>query len=531
VLFVANGYYQQETDIYNHLQDLGMFDVEIKKDYQIYGSTDLTAYDLIIITGFAPNIGYSATNNIKNSGIPLMIIEYWDFWYSYRMGLLNWDSGDYYGTDTVELIDDQHPITMGLDQEVEVYDESWAVLYGASINSLSSDTEALIYSWQSANEAAVIVDDARKMVATGIYDTTHYLADGWKLFDRMIYWLMPVSVDHAWNGSPADNAIYVDAVTAPDGSILAHTSFGGVHKIDETGTTSELLPSYGDISGPSVILNSTGNTFLEKNADTLSLYDYNSNPLGTFSTADAYYARLIPGTEMILIPQIVHNNGDGESPKNITTGGRIIDSAGILQVEFTSDGLAGLKITSEKMVYRTPDEIVVLSLQGTELWRMTQSVESFSTSESAANIIVEDGNDTTSVLHFNGATLSHEVSLGEAVWDVAVSPDGHYSAATTKDAVHIFHNGELQISKSLPVAFTSSLDVSNNGEVAVGAKNADYSTHLFLLNKHGMILWEEQTGIIDRYGWRPEVTFQNNGETISARTKNGIDFFMIERGL
>jgi hypothetical protein len=32
VLFVANGYYQQETDVYNHLQDLGMFDVEIKKD-------------------------------------------------------------------------------------------------------------------------------------------------------------------------------------------------------------------------------------------------------------------------------------------------------------------------------------------------------------------------------------------------------------------------------------------------------------------------------------------------------------------
>jgi hypothetical protein len=191
VLFVANGYYEQETDVYNHLQDLGMFDVEIKKDYQIYGSTDLTAYDLIIITGFAPNIGYSATNNIKNSGIPLMIIEYWDFWYSYRMGLLNWDSGDYYGTDTVELLDDQHPITNGLDQEVEVYDESWAVLYGASINSLSSGTEPLIYSWQSANEAAVIVDDDRKIVATGIYDTTHYTDDAWEIFDNIIYFLLP----------------------------------------------------------------------------------------------------------------------------------------------------------------------------------------------------------------------------------------------------------------------------------------------------------------------------------------------------
>jgi hypothetical protein len=168
-----------------------MFDVTIKKDYKIYGSTDLTVYDLIIITGFAPNIGYSATNNIKNAGIPLMIIEYWDFWYSYRMGLLNWDSGDYYGTDTVELINDQHPITNGLDQEVEVYDEPWAVLYGASLNSLSMDTEPLIYSWQSANEAAVIVDDDRKIVATGIYDTTHFTADGWRLFDETLGFVHP----------------------------------------------------------------------------------------------------------------------------------------------------------------------------------------------------------------------------------------------------------------------------------------------------------------------------------------------------
>jgi hypothetical protein len=168
-----------------------MFDVTIKKDYQIYGSTDLTVYDLIIITGFAPNIGYSATNNIKNSGIPLMIIEYWDFWYSYKMGLLNWDSGDYYGTDTVELIDDQHPITIGLDQEVEVYDESWAVLYGASLSSLSTDTEPLIYSWASANEVAVIVDDDRKIVATGIYDTTHYSDDAWELFDSIVEYLVP----------------------------------------------------------------------------------------------------------------------------------------------------------------------------------------------------------------------------------------------------------------------------------------------------------------------------------------------------
>ncbi len=531
VLFVASGYYQQETDIYNHLQDLGGFDITIKKDYRIKGSTNLTSYDLIIITGFAPNIRYSGLNKIKNSGIPVLIVEYWDFWYSYRLGLLRWDSGDYYGTDTVELINDQHPITNGLDQDIEVHDLSYAVLYGASINSLSQDTEPLIYSWPSANEAAVIVDDDRKIVATGIYDTTHYTDAAWDIFDRLIAWVMPVSVDHVWNESPTDNAIYVDAVTAPDGSTLAYTSYGAVHKIDETGATSELLSGSGDVSGPSVTLNSGGDTFLERDSDTLALYDYNGDPLGSFSVADAYYARQIPGTELILLPQIDHISGDGELPNGLYTGGRIVDSTGILQYEFTSDGLAPLEITSENIVYLTPDEIVVLSLQGVELRRMTQKVESLDTSDNAAKIIVEDGSDTTRVVHFDGAASIHEVSLGEAVWDVAISPDGIYSAATTKNAVHIFHEGELQISTPLPVAFTASLDVSNHGEVTVGAKNADGSTHLFLLNNYGMILWEEETGIVDRYGWRPDVAFQNDGEAISVRTRNGIDFFLIERGL
>ncbi|MCP4679384.1 MAG: ThuA domain-containing protein [Deltaproteobacteria bacterium] len=191
VLFVANGYYQQENDIYSHLQDLAVFDVTIKKDYNINGSTDLTPYDLIIIAGFAPNISNNGLTNIENSDIPLLIIEYWDFWYSYKLGLLQWDSGDYYGTDTVEVIDDQHPITAGLSQSIEVHDVSYAVMYGASINSLSQDIDPLIYSLQSANEAAVIIDDNRKIVATGIYDTTHYTAEGWGILDRILFYLAP----------------------------------------------------------------------------------------------------------------------------------------------------------------------------------------------------------------------------------------------------------------------------------------------------------------------------------------------------
>jgi len=39
---------------------------------------------------------------------------------------------------------------------------------------------------------AVISDDTRKIVATGIYDTTRYTVDGWRLFDAILSYLYPI---------------------------------------------------------------------------------------------------------------------------------------------------------------------------------------------------------------------------------------------------------------------------------------------------------------------------------------------------
>ncbi len=529
ILFVSSGYYQQESDIYYHLIDKGYI-VEVVPGHQINGGTDLSPYAMAIVTGFDNSLYNPGRENIKSNGLPVLIVEYWDFWHSYKFDLLKWDSGDYYGTTTVEIIDSSHPITEGIaTPTLDVYSPSY-VLYGASMVSIEAGVTPLIYSWSSADEVAVLADDTRKIAATGIYDTTHYTADAWNLFDRMVGWLMPVSVEHAWSGAPTDTSIYVKAVSAPDGNTLAYTSYGDVYKVDDLGAASLLVSGSGDTSGHRVVLNPAGDTFLIKDDGTLSLYKHDGVHLGTLSIADALYARPITGTELILVPLRLSDDGDGES-ENPFVGARIIDATGVLQSEFASDGLAGLEITSERMVYLTTDEIVVMNMEGTELWRASQRVESFDTSEDASKLIVEDGADTTRVVHFDGDTPSNDVSLGEAVWNVAISPDGAYSAATTKNAVHIFHDGVLHISKTLPVAFTASLDVSNHGEVTVGGKNADSTSHLFLLNRHGMIIWEEETGIVDRYGWRPDISFQNDGEAISSRTKIGIDFFNIERGL
>ncbi|MCP4601109.1 MAG: hypothetical protein GY847_11395 [Proteobacteria bacterium] len=203
VLFVANGYYQQEYDIYNRLQDNG-HDVTVKKSSKIKGYTDLTPYDLIIVTEYATGIRQAGINNIDSSGKPLFIIEYWDFYYSYAFDM-SWDSwGDYLGTDTVHNPDDNHFITEPFEETLKVHDEPWAVLTDVHITALKGGTLPLIYSDQYLQNVTVAVDDAKKRVFSGICDTTRFTDEGWDLFDRIVDYLLGATVDVSSIKPPRD---------------------------------------------------------------------------------------------------------------------------------------------------------------------------------------------------------------------------------------------------------------------------------------------------------------------------------------
>ncbi len=201
VLFVANGYFAEESDIYNHLLeinaagDVPRFDITVKKDYQIRRRTSLDEYDLIIITGFAPNIARGGLRNIKRSGKPVFVIEYWDFWYSFRLGLVRSDWAGYYGTDKVEFITNDHPITARFEQEAQVYDVPWAVMYGIPSQDIVDGVTPLAYSSRGFDEVTLLVDDERRIATLGVYDTTHYLETAWTLFDAILEYVSPLQFD------------------------------------------------------------------------------------------------------------------------------------------------------------------------------------------------------------------------------------------------------------------------------------------------------------------------------------------------
>ncbi|MFO8072407.1 MAG: hypothetical protein R6V85_11085, partial [Polyangia bacterium] len=185
MLFVAGGWYQQEDDIESHLLDLG-YDVAVKTDYQVYGSTDLSVYDLVVITEFAPNLSYSALDNIESSEVPVLIVEYWDFWYSYRLGLTSTEQCGYVGTDTIEAVAEGYDsFTSRVGAEALVYQPYYTV-YGIDEYDIEDGVRSVYYSSESFGEVAVLIDHERGIAATGVYDTTRYTNDAWKLFDLLI---------------------------------------------------------------------------------------------------------------------------------------------------------------------------------------------------------------------------------------------------------------------------------------------------------------------------------------------------------
>ena len=207
VLFVANGSTTQETYIQNHLTALGAT-VTKMKDYNVKSTTNFAAYNLVLITEFAPNIPSSALTKLKTAGVPVLIVEYWDFWYSYKLGLTTTDACGYYGSTRIELLDEDTRGAEYVGQTPQVYSTSYT-LYGIDEFDLKAGVEPVAWSSESFGELAMIIDPARKIAATGVYDTRKYTTEAWMLFDETISEIAPLGP--AWASDDEALQGYIDS--------------------------------------------------------------------------------------------------------------------------------------------------------------------------------------------------------------------------------------------------------------------------------------------------------------------------------
>ncbi|MCP4679811.1 MAG: right-handed parallel beta-helix repeat-containing protein [Deltaproteobacteria bacterium] len=185
VLFVSSGWYTQEQDFEDRLVNSG-YSVTSIPDYLMTGSTDLDGYDLIILTGFAPNVSNAGIQHISVSGKPVFIIEYWDFIYSEKLGLVQ-DSYGFFGDNTLEVLATGHPIAQGLSSNFAAYNPAYYA-FGVGAWNIESGV-SLILGGPTWGQTTVIADEARRIVASGLHEPASYTPQSWQVFDNILAYL------------------------------------------------------------------------------------------------------------------------------------------------------------------------------------------------------------------------------------------------------------------------------------------------------------------------------------------------------
>ncbi|MCP4549299.1 MAG: hypothetical protein GY835_22835, partial [bacterium] len=208
--------------------------------------------------------------------------------------------------------------------------------------------------------------------------------------------------------------------------------------------------------------------------------------------------------------------------------GRIVNSDGEVQSTFPAEGLQFHRLTANHVFYATKKEFVKTEISGAEEWRLPTRVEKFEASRDGQRVIVNHGEDTRTVLHYQDATQIGTASFETVVWNLAFSPSGKFSVATTQKEAHVFSEGQLTHSAALPVEYTISADISDRGEVIIGAQDTDHTGRLLLLDDAGEVAWLSN-GDIDDHAFRPHVRFYQDEDHFIVLDNSGLTAFSINR--
>jgi WD40 repeat protein len=304
---------------------------------------------------------------------------------------------------------------------------------------------------------------------------------------------------------------------------LTSTSNGDVYVIDGSGMGVRLYAGKTEPPRPFVVFNPSGHTFGVLADNTFTLYDAAGGQLGVLPPEPGMYKQ-VPSCQLLYSPEV-----PGKDPEAArVTNGRILDAAGTVKATFPADGLIFSRLTSTHILYATNTELVKSTFLGVEQWRTPVKMRLFEISGNGDRIIVNSAADSAVVYHYTENIKTGSDSLDEPVWNIAISPSGTYSAATSKKELHVYEAGLRQSRISLPVAYAVSLDVNDNGEVLVGGQDDDFTSHVLMYDPAGNLLWEE-TSVTDNNAWRPGVHFNPGGDTYVIRYKDGLKFYTITR--
>jgi hypothetical protein len=224
--------------------------------------------------------------------------------------------------------------------------------------------------------------------------------------------------------------LFLEAAPRADGAVLAGTG-NAVFRIEPEGTVAPLG------SGDQALLNPDGATFGLVRAGDLTLYEASvaggsAGPaeLGKLPHLDPFQiVKLIPGGKLLYAPRV-----------QVREETAWVESARILRpdltpvAEFPAQGLEISRFAagSGSIVYTQPHTLTARRLDGGALWRAEVDVSDLETAADRTILVPRYVKGT--VAHYlRGERIGSQAVEG-VVWNLAISPSGRASAATTRDS-------------------------------------------------------------------------------------------------
>ena len=256
--------------------------------------------------------------------------------------------------------------------------------------------------------------------------------------------------------------------------------------------------------------------------------DRSGNLLLSLPNDAGEYFRLVPESDRVLVAIPDLRDRDDRPVHRL----RIVGGSGQTVAEIAAPNVKVTRPTRDAIFYSTSTELVRLSTDGAPAWRIPVRLDRFEVSDDSSLVVALGGRERVRVvLHYSdkGELLGSQ-DISEGVWNLAASPSGTFSVATTKNRIWLFQRGTVERTIDVPVRYLVSTAVSDRGEVLVGAQNADQHACAYLFDAWGNRLWERVTNDDETQAFRPEVKFLPDASGYIVREKQKVLSFSLAQG-
>jgi hypothetical protein len=311
-------------------------------------------------------------------------------------------------------------------------------------------------------------------------------------------------------------------VPRTDGTLWA-AGLRGAYRVDAAGTATLFAPS---IAKSFLVDPADGGFIGVVSGSDFVIYDASGTQQASVAVPDNASVALAPGravAAMKLLTGVVEEGLD-------TTAVRLVGEGH--DVTFPVSDFRRSFPTRDYYLHTTSTEIIVHDYAGNELHRYPSAADlmAASTGSRAFGFVVH-GTTSVAYTHLPSGALGTPVALDGPVWNLALSPDGRFMVATTKQKVYLFLDGAVVNTVPIAVAYINSADVSNEGLVVLGTQNNDQTTQLRGLGPQGVIGFTRSRPSLDGRGYHPAVRFTPDGRGFVSSERDGASIFNLSLSL